>query len=64
MDLDGALFNVNAALSNAQPQNDSGKSVRNIIYRTISNKVQLRRSNTPLRCGVLGGVSCETTPRC
>ena len=42
------------------PQNDSGKSVRDIIDRTISSKVRLRRSDTPLRCGVPGGVSCET----
>ena len=62
MDVDGALFNMNAAVSNAQPQNDSGKSVRDIIDRTISNKVRLRCSDTPLRCGVLGGVSCETIP--
>ena len=64
MDLDGALFNVNATVSKAQPQNDSGKSVRDIIDRTISSKVRLRRSDTPLRCGVPGGVSCETIPHC
>ena len=46
------------------PQNDSGKYVRDIIDRIISNKVQLRRSDTPLRCGVPGGVSCETIPHC
>ena len=63
-DLDGALFNLSATISNAQPQNDSGQSVRDIIERTISNKVRLRRSNTPLRRGVLGGVSCETIPYC
>ena len=40
-DLDSALFNVNAVVSNAKPQNDSGKSVRDIIDRTISNKVRL-----------------------
>ena len=56
MDLDGGLFNVNAAVSN-EPQNDSGKSERDIIDRTISNKVWLRRSNTPLCYGVPGGVS-------
>ena len=39
-------------------KNDSGKSVRDIIDCTISNKVRLRCSDTPLRCGVLGGVSC------
>ena len=44
------------------PQNDSGKSIRDIIDRTISNKVRLRRPETPLRCGVPGGVSCETIP--
>ena len=33
--LDSALFNVNVAVSNALPQNDSGKSVRDIIDRTI-----------------------------
>ena len=60
--LDGALFNVNAVVSNAQPQNDSGKSIRDTIDRTISNKVRLRRPDTPLRCGVPGGVSCETIP--
>ena len=42
------------------PKNDSGKSVRDIIDRTISNKVWLRRSDTPLHCGVPGGVSSET----
>ena len=63
-DFDGALFKVNATVSNAQPQNDSGKSVRDIIDRTISNKVRLRLSNTPLRCGAPGGVSCETIPHC
>ena len=34
-DFDGALFNVNAAVSKAYPQKDSGKSVRDIIDRTI-----------------------------
>ena len=58
------FLNVNAAVSNAQPQNDSGKSVSDIIDRTISNKVWLRRSDTPLRCGVPGGVSSETIPHC
>ena len=38
---------MNAAVSNAYPQNDSGKSVRDIIDRTIYNKVRLRRSDTP-----------------
>ena len=61
-DLGGALFNVNASISKAYPQNDSGKSVRDIIDRTISSKVRLRRSDTPLRYGVPGGVSCETIP--
>src|SRR3954466_4257526 len=61
-DFDGALFKVNAAVSNAYPQNDSGKSVRDIIDRTISNRVRLRRSDTPFRCGVPGGVSCEKIP--
>ena len=64
MDFDGALFNVNAAFSNALPQNNSGKSVRDIIDRTICNKVWLRHSDTPLRYGVLGGVSCETISHC
>ena len=41
MDLDGALFNVNVAVSNEQPQNYSGKSVRDIIDSTIYNKVRL-----------------------
>ena len=50
---------MNAAVSNAYPQNDSGKSVRDIIDRTISNKVRLRCSDTPLRCGVPGGVSLK-----
>ena len=58
-DLDGALFRVNAGVSNAKPQNDSGKLIREIIDRIISNKVRLQRSDTPLRCGVPGGVSCE-----
>ena len=40
-DLDGTLFNVNVAVSNAYPQNDSGRSVRDIIDRPISNKVRL-----------------------
>ena len=40
MDFDGALFNVNATVSIAKPQNYSGKSVRDIIDRTISNKVR------------------------
>ena len=57
MDFDGALFNMNATVSNALPQNNSDKSVRENIDRTISNKVRLRHSNTPLRCGVPGGVS-------
>ena len=48
MDLDAALFNVNAAVSSALPQNDSGKLVRDIIDHTISNKVRLQCSNTPL----------------
>ena len=64
MDLDGALFNMNAAVSNAYPQNNSGKSVRDIIDRTISNKVQLRCLDTPLHCGVPGGVSSETISHC
>ena len=38
MDFDGALFKVNVAVSRAYPQNDSGKSVRDIIDRTISSK--------------------------
>ena len=46
------------------PKNDSGKSVRDIIDRTKSNKVRLRRLDTPLHYGVLGGVSCETIPHC
>ena len=57
------FFNVNAAVFNAWPQNDSDKSVRNIIDCTISNKVRLWRSDTPLRYGVPGGVSCETIPQ-
>ena len=40
-DLDGALFNMNAVVSNAQSQNCSGKSVRDIIDCTISTKVWL-----------------------
>ena len=32
--------------------------------RTISNKVRLRRSDTPLRCGVPCGVNYETIPHC
>ena len=64
MDLDGALFNVNAAVSKASPQNDSGKSVRDIIDRTISNIVRLRRSDTPLHYGVPGGVSSQTISHC
>ena len=59
MDLDGSLFKVNVAVSRAYPQNDSGKSVRDIIDRTISDRVRLRHSDTPLRSGVPGGVSCE-----
>ena len=47
MDFDGALFKVNAAVSKAYPQNDSSKLVRDIIDRTISNKVWLRRLDTP-----------------
>src|SRR6187399_2479251 len=47
-DFDGALFKVNAAVSKANPQKDSGKSVRDIIDRTMSNKVRFRRSDTPL----------------
>ena len=60
MDFDGALFNVNAAVSRAYPQNDSGKSVRDMIDGTKSNRVRLRRSDTPLCCGVPGGVSSKT----
>ena len=48
-DLDGALFKVNVVVSRAYPQNDSGKSVRDIVDRTISYRVRLRRSDTPLR---------------
>src|SRR6266496_1900841 len=44
------------------PKNDSGKSVRDIIERTISNKVRLRRSDTPLHCGVPVGVNYEMIP--
>ena len=62
--LGGALFKVNVAISRAYPQNDIGQSVRDIIDRTISNRVRLRRSDTPLRGGVPGGVSCETIPHC
>ena len=62
MDFDGALFKVNAAVSKAYPQKDSDKSARDIIDRTISNRVRLRRSDTPLRRGVPGGVSYETIP--
>ena len=61
-DFDGALFNMNAAVSRAYPQNNSSKSVRDIIDRTISYKVWLRRSDTPLRYGVPGGMSCENIP--
>ena len=43
-------------------QNDSGKSVRYIIDRTISNKARPRHSDTPLRYGVPGGMSCENIP--
>ena len=50
---------MNAAVSKAYPQNDSGKSIRDIIDHTISSKVRLRHSDTPLRCGVPGGVSCK-----
>ena len=38
------------------PKNDNYKSVRDIIDHTISNKVRLRHSDTPLRYGVPGGV--------
>ena len=64
MDFDGALFKVNAVVSNAQPQNDSGKLVRYIIDRTISNKVRLQCSDTPFHFGVPGGVNCETIACC
>ena len=60
-DLDGALFKMNVAVSHAHHQNDTGKSVRDIIDRTLSNKVRLRRSDIPLRCGVPAGVSCGTS---
>ena len=30
----------------------------------ISNKVRLQRLDTPLRCAVPSGVSCETIPHC
>ena len=60
MDLDGALFNVNAGVSNAYHQTDSSKSVRDIIDRTISNKVRLRCLDTPSHYGVPGCISCET----
>ena len=35
-DLDGALFKVNVAVSIAYPQNDSGRSVRDIIDLPLS----------------------------
>jgi hypothetical protein len=38
-DLDGALFSVKAEVSNVYPQKDKRKSVKDIIERTISNKV-------------------------
>ena len=53
--LEIAAFKLNRAPS---------KSVRDIIDRTISSKVRLRRSDTPLRYGVPGGASCETIPHC
>ena len=62
-DLDGALFKMNAVVSNAYPQNDKGKSVRDIIDRTLSNRVRLRHSDTPLRCGIPAGVSYGTMPQ-
>ena len=43
---DGTLFNVKAAVSRAQPQNDNGRSDWLIIDRTMSNRVRLRRSDT------------------
>ena len=55
---------MNAAVPKEYPQNDSGKSVTDIIDRTICNKVRLRRPDTPLRFGVPGSVSCETIPHC
>ena len=58
------FFNVNVAVSNAWSQNDIGKSVRNIIDRTISNKVRLWRLDKPLDYGVPGGVSSETISHC
>ena len=46
-DLDGTLLSVKAVVSRAYPQNDNGRSDWLIIDRTMSNKVQLRRSDTP-----------------
>ena len=54
---DDELNHLNVAVSKAQPQNDSGRLARDIIDRTISNRVRLRCSDTPLRCGVPGGMS-------
>ena len=58
-DLDGALFNVWAAVPSAWPQKDIGRFIRDIIDLTMSNRVRLRLSDTPFRCGVPGGVSYE-----
>ena len=63
-DLDGVLSKVNAAVSNAYPQNKNRRSVRDIIDRTISHKVRLRCPDTPLLYGVPGGFNCETIPQC
>jgi hypothetical protein len=52
MDLDGALFEMNAIISNTYPQNNIGKLEKDIIDCTLSSKVGLRCSDTPLRCGV------------
>ena len=60
MELRGALFKVNDVVSNAQPINDSGNLIRDIIVCTISNRARLWRSDTPSHYGVLGGMNCET----
>jgi hypothetical protein len=52
IDLDDALFNVNASISQTYPQNDS----QDIINLSMSNKIRLHLSETPFRWSVLGGL--------
>ena len=62
MDLDGTLLRMKATISCAYPQKKIKWSELLIMDWTMSNKVQFLLSETPLCCGVPGGIDCERIP--